>query len=82
MVVAVVEKTDAFKKRLKFHISCLFCKFDNEKTLFFIMEVKLAFFSYFYNGIIFYSAEPFDCVFNFKFYFNIFIFLSETQIKH
>lgn len=75
MVAAIVEKTDAFKKRLKFHIPCLFRKFHHEKTLFFIMEVKSAFFPYFYNGIIFYSAEPFDCVFNFKFYLNIFIFL-------
>ena len=35
-----------------------------------------AFFPYFYYVIIFYSAEPFDCALNFKFYKNIFIFLN------
>ena len=42
----------------------------------------MRFFPCLYHGIIFYSAELFDCAVNFKFYLNIFIFLNiNTNIK-
>ena len=46
------------------------------KHYFLLWTKETAFFPYFYHGIIFYSAELFDCAVNFKFYLNIFIFLN------
>ena len=47
------------------------------KTHYFLLLTKeTGFFPYFYHGIIFYSAELFDCAVNFKFNLNIFIFLN------
>ena len=80
---ARVEKTEAFRKGWNFAIQALLvCKLHNEKTYFLLWTKETAFFGYFYNEIIFYSAELFDCAVNFKFYLNIFIFLNITQIKH
>ena len=66
---------------MKFFKSDLYLKINNEKTLFSIKDERNSFFSYFYHGIIFYSAELPDCEVNFKFYLNrfylnIFIFLN------
>ena len=47
-----------------------------------IMDERNNVFPYFYHGIIFYSAELFDCTVNLKFYLNVFIFLNITYIKH
>ena len=46
------------------------------KRYFLFMDEKNSVFPYFYHGIIFYSAELFDCAVNFKFYLKIFIFLN------
>ena len=54
----------------------IFCELHNEKILVSIMDGRNSVFPYFYRGIIFYSVELFDCPVNFKFYFNIFIFLN------
>ena len=45
-----------------------------KKHYFLLWTKETAFFPYFYHGIIFYSAELFDCAVNFKFYLNICIF--------
>ena len=46
------------------------------KKHFLLWTKETAFFPYFYHKIIFYSAELFEFAFNFKFYWNIFIFLN------
>ena len=46
------------------------------KHYFLLWTKETAFFPYFHHGIIFYSAELFDCAVNFKFYMNIFVFLN------
>ena len=46
------------------------------KHYFILWTKEIAFFSYFYHGIIFYSTELFDYAVNFKFYPNVFIFLN------
>ena len=46
------------------------------KHYFLLWMKEIAFFPYFYHEINFYSAELFDCVVNFQFYFNVFIFLN------
>ena len=43
----------------------------DKKKLVSIMDKKTTFFTYFYHGIIFHSAELFDCAVNFKFYLQI-----------
>ena len=43
---------------------------------FLLWTKETAFFPYFHHGIIFYSAELFDCAVNFKFYMNTFVFLN------
>ena len=70
------EKVEILQFRLCLFASCIMRKH------FLLWTKETAFFGYFYNEIIFYSAELFDCAVNFKFYLNIFIFLNITQIKH
>ena len=70
------EKVEILQFRLCLFASCIMRKH------FLLWTKETAFFGYFYHGIIFYSAELFDCAVNFKFYLNIFIFLNMTQIKH
>ena len=64
------------QKRLKFCKSDLFCKLQNEETLFSIIGERNSVFSILYHEIISYRAKLFDCAVNFKFYLNIFIFLT------
>ena len=71
-----VEKTEIFKKRLKFCKSDLFYELHNEKHYFLLWTKETAFSPYFYHEIIFYSTELVDFAFNFKFYVNIVIFLN------
>ena len=51
------------------------CKLHCEKKIF-SWRKETTLFSYFHNEIIFCCAELFECAFNFKFSWNIFIFLN------
>ena len=71
-----VEKTEVFRKGWNFANRTYFASCIMKKHYFLLWTKETAFFPYFYHGIIFYSAELFDCAVNFKFYLNIFIFLN------
>ena len=71
-----VEKTEVFSKGWNFASPTYFASCIMRKHYFLLWTKETAFFPYFYHGIIFYSAELFDCAVNFKFYLNIFIFLN------
>ena len=71
-----VEETEVFKKGWNFENRTYFASCIMKKHYFLLWTKETAFFPYFYHGIIFYSAELFDCAVNFKFYMNIFIFLN------
>ena len=71
-----VEKTEVFRKGWNFANRTYFASCIMRKHYFLLWTKETAFFPYFYHGIIFYSAELFDCAVNFKFYLNIFIFLN------
>ena len=75
-VAPTVEKTEVFRKDWNFADRTYFAICVMRKHYFLLWMKKTAFFPYFYHGIIFYSAELFDCAVNFKFYLNIFIFLN------
>ena len=70
------EKTEVFRKGWNFANRTYFASCIMRKHYFLLWTKETAFFPYFYHGIIFYSAELFDCAVNFKFYLNIFIFLN------
>ena len=74
-----VEKTGVFQRRLKFCKSDLFCELNNGKHYFLLWMKETAFFPCFYHGIIFSSAELFDCTVKFKFYLNIFLNINTNQ---
>ena len=71
-----VEKTEVFRKVWNFANWTYFASYIMRKHYFLLWTKETAFFSYFYFGIIFYSAELFDYPVNFKFYLNIFILLN------
>ena len=71
-----IEKTEVFRKGWKFANRAYFASCIMRKHYFLLWTKETAFSPYFYNGILFYSAKLFDCVVNFKFYVNIFIFLN------
>ena len=68
------EKTEVFRKGWNFANRTHFAGCIMKKHYFLLWTKKTAFFPYFYHGVVFYSAELFDCAVNFKFYTNIFIF--------
>ena len=71
-----VEKTEVFRKSWNFANRTYFASCIMRKHYFLLWTKETAFFPYFYHGIIFYSAELFDCVVNFKLYLNIFMSLN------
>ena len=71
-----VEKTEVFRKGSNFVNRTYFASCIMRKHDFLLWTKETAFFPNFYHGVIFYSAELFDCAVNFKFYLNIFILLN------
>ena len=61
-----VEKTEVFRKGWNFANQIYFASCKMRKHFFLLWTKEILFFSYFYHGIIFYSAELFDSAVNFK----------------
>ena len=75
-----VEKTKVFKKDWNF-ASCSCFANCIMKKVFLLRRKETALFPYFHYKIIFCSTELFECPFNFKFRYNIFICLTKLNIK-
>ena len=74
-----VEKTEVFRKGWNFANRTYFPNSVMRKYYFLLWTKETAFFSCFHQGIIFCSAELFDCTVNFEFYLNIFIFFKHKH---
>ena len=61
------EKSEVFRKSWNFANRTYFASCIIRKHYFLLWTKETAFFPYIYHGIIFYSAELFDCAVNFKF---------------
>ena len=66
-VAPKVEKTEVFRKDWNFANRTYFGSCIMKKYYFPLWTKETAFFTYFYHGVIFYSAELFDCAVNFNF---------------